>query len=146
MHFVIGGACNGKAEWVRNHYDMCQHPKESWIKAYECSFNDWLSEDFDASFVVVEGMEYWIRELSLQHESDEVRRRWKEILIKWDSWEKEGLNRSVIFIGSDITRGIVPVEKVDRKWRDDAGWTFQDTVQACHRVDQIWYGIGQRLK
>lgn len=146
MHFVIGGACNGKAEWVRHHYDLWKYPKESWIKAYECSFNDRLREDFDASFVVVEGMEYWIRELSLQHESDEVRKRWKEILMKWDSWEKEGLNRSVIFIGSDITRGIVPVEKVNRKWRDDAGWAFQDTVQACDRVDQIWYGIGQQLK
>jgi adenosyl cobinamide kinase/adenosyl cobinamide phosphate guanylyltransferase len=142
----MGGACNGKAEWVRIHYDECQYPRESWIKAYECSYYDWLNEDSDSSLVVIEGIEYWIRELSLQYESDAVRRIWKEALLKWDRWEKEGWRRKVVIIGSDITRGIVPVEKLDRKWRDDAGWAFQDTVQLCDRVDHIWYGMGQRIK
>lgn len=146
LHFVIGGACNGKAEWVSTHYNLCKYPKENWIKAFETSFYDWLSEDPAASLVVVEGIEYWIRELSLQLESDTVRNIWKETLQKWDCWEKDGLKRNVVIIGSDITRGIVPVEKTDRKWRDDAGWTFQDTVQLCDRVDHIWYGIGQRVK
>jgi len=146
LHFVMGGACNGKAEWVRIHYDECQYPRESWIKAYECSYYDWLNEDSDSSLVVIEGIEYWIRELSLQYESDAVRRIWKEALLKWDRWEKEGWRRKVVIIGSDITRGIVPVEKLDRKWRDDAGWAFQDTVQLCDRVDHIWYGMGQRIK
>ncbi len=146
LHFVMGGACNGKAEWVRNHFDRCQYSREIWIKAYECSYYDWLNEDSASSLVVVEGIEYWIRELSLQHESDAVRKIWKEALLKWARWEKEGWRRKVVVIGSDITRGIVPVEKLDRKWRDDAGWTFQDTVQLCERVDHIWYGIGQRIK
>lgn len=146
LHFVMGGACNGKAEWVRIHYDECQYPRESWIKAYECSYYDSISEDSTDSLVVIEGIEYWIRELSLQYESDAVRRIWKEALLKWDRWEKEGWRRKVVIIGSDITRGIVPVEKLDRKWRDDAGWAFQDTVQLCDRVDHIWYGMGQRIK
>jgi adenosylcobinamide kinase / adenosylcobinamide-phosphate guanylyltransferase len=146
LHFVIGGACNGKANWVRNHYERCQYSKESWIKAYHRPYYDGLSEDSDESLVVVEGIEYWIRELSAQHESDDVRKIWKETLVNWEGWEKEGRKRKVVLIGSDITRGIVPVEKVDRKWRDDAGWAFQDTVKACHRVDQIWYGIGQQIK
>lgn len=146
MHFVMGGACNGKAEWVRNLYDTCQYPRERWIKAYECLCEDWISESATDSLVVVEGIEYWIRELSLQHESDTVRKIWKETLLKWNGWEMEGCKRKIVIIGSDITRGIVPVEKMDRKWRDDAGWTFQDTVQLCDRVDHIWYGISQRIK
>jgi adenosylcobinamide kinase / adenosylcobinamide-phosphate guanylyltransferase len=146
LHFVTGGACNGKANWARAHYCLCKYPQENWIKAYETSFYDWLSEDPAASLVVVEGVEYWIRELSLQYESDKVRNIWKETLQNWNCWEKDGWKRKVVIIGSDITRGIVPVEKTDRKWRDDAGWTFQDTVQLCDRVDHIWYGIGQRIK
>ncbi|WP_232311246.1 bifunctional adenosylcobinamide kinase/adenosylcobinamide-phosphate guanylyltransferase [Robertmurraya korlensis] len=146
LHFVTGGACNGKANWVRAHYSLCKYPQENWIKAYETSFYDWLSEDPAASLVVVEGIEYWIRELSLQYESGKVRTIWKETLQNWDCWEKDGWKRKVVIIGSDITRGIVPVEKTDRKWRDDAGWTFQDMVQLCDRVDHIWYGIGQRIK
>lgn len=146
LHFVMGGACNGKAEWVRSHFCLGQYPRVSWIKAYECSYYDWISEDSTDSLVVVEGIEYWIRDLSLQHESDIVRQIWKETLLNWDRWEKDGCKRKLVIIGSDITRGIVPVEKADRKWRDDAGWTFQDTVQLCDRVDHIWYGIGQRMK
>lgn len=146
LHFVMGGACNGKAEWVRNLYDTGQYPRERWIKAYECLCEDWISEGATDSLVVVEGIEYWIRELSLQHESDTVRKIWKETLLKWNCWEMEGCKRKIVIIGSDITRGIVPVEKMDRKWRDDAGWTFQDTVQLCDRVDHIWYGISQRIK
>ena len=54
--------------------------------------------------------------------------------------------RMVILIGSDITKGIVPIEAENRVWRDVTGRVYQDTVSICNRVDLIWYGINKRLK
>ena len=52
----------------------------------------------------------------------------------------------VILIGTDITKGIVPIEAENRVWRDVTGRVYQDTVSICNRVDLIWYGINKRLK
>ena len=52
----------------------------------------------------------------------------------------------IIVIGTDITKGIVPIEKENRVWRDLTGRVFQDTASICERVDLIWYGISKRLK
>lgn len=51
-----------------------------------------------------------------------------------------------MLIGSDISKGIVPMAAEDRWWRDTTGWVYQDLVSAAERVDVIWYGISQKLK
>jgi len=146
MHLVIGGACNGKNAWVRRTYDLRGDDDVKWIKAYESPFTNAVLEAVDSTIVVMEGIDHWIKELSLELPSDQLRELWKDHLSRWERWEKECTGRLVVLIGTDITRGIVPMERTDRKWRDDVGWAFQDTVKLCNRVEQIWYGIPQRLK
>jgi adenosyl cobinamide kinase/adenosyl cobinamide phosphate guanylyltransferase len=84
-------------------------------------------------------MELWIKDTLSQEE-------WRERLEKCMQWEREITGRQLVVIGSDITKGIVPIDKEDRKWRDMTGWVYQDIVKKSERVDLIWYGINQQLK
>lgn len=135
MHFVTGGAFNGKRKWVKKKYQNAK-----WISAYE---NGAFVEDLsflNSPVIVVEGLEFWVKELNLN------RVDWKETIANWGKWEKVESARQVVIIGTDITKGIVPVEKENRIWRDVTGWVYQDVVAACEQVDVIWYGIHQTIK
>ncbi|MDZ5474215.1 bifunctional adenosylcobinamide kinase/adenosylcobinamide-phosphate guanylyltransferase [Bacillus sp. 31A1R] len=132
MHFVTGGAFNGKRAWVKNLLNNECH----WISSYQ-------GEEFPnpTTFkgkVVLEGMEQWTKKYSREH--------WRENLKQWLVWEKESADRQVIVIGTDIMKGIVPMEKEHRNWRDLTGWVYQDIVSLSSRVDIIWYGINQTIK
>lgn len=141
MHFVTGGAFNGKRAWVLKRYQDYK-----WISAYEGEeiINDLHPHSCEK--IVFEGIEIWLKEQSEKQHLDDVRADWKERLIRYADWERENMNRHIIFIGIDITKGIVPMEETDRNWRDVTGWVYQDLVQVCQRVDVIWYGINQTIK
>lgn len=135
MHFVTGGAFNGKRRWVRKMY-----PDAKWISAHE---GESLLEALDfinSSIVVLEGLETWIKDYSLSREE------WKKIILDWEKWEQEKFGRQLVLIGTDIGKGIVPLEKENRNWRDLTGWLYQDIAAVSEKVDVIWYGINQTIK
>ncbi|MGD6902887.1 bifunctional adenosylcobinamide kinase/adenosylcobinamide-phosphate guanylyltransferase [Bacillus infantis] len=142
MHFIIGGSFNGKAAWVTRQYT---EEKASWHSAYK---GERLPEAADAATdcVILEGIEQWIREDIKRMDKDPARALWKERLDDWLRWEAGVQERKLVLIGTDITKGIVPMEKEDRDWRDASGWIFQDAAAAAERVDLIWYGISRKLK
>jgi adenosylcobinamide kinase / adenosylcobinamide-phosphate guanylyltransferase len=141
MQFVTGGAFNGKSQWVRetNEQEM------KWIN---------LSEeltlpqpDFFQNTVVLEGLEYLIlNEVRKEKEIEMIRSEFHSLFEKWMNWEETSAYRNVIWIGSEIGRGIVPVDPTDRKWRDLTGWVYQDLVKLADSVYEIWFGLPQRLK
>lgn len=142
MHFVTGGAYNGKAKWVKKHYSLdADHVQ--WISAYR---DEPLPLHFHHDTVVLQGIEAWIKKDVSKKEAAVIRSKWKEIIGEWRIWEEEKSNRHLILIGADITKGIVPIEIENRIWRDATGWVFQDIVAASNRVDVIWYGVSQQLK
>jgi len=141
MHFVTGGAYNGKAKWVRNYYS--EKAPVQWISAYQ---DEALPFDFDEDFVVLQGVEMWLRNEVQQQTAEAIRIKWQEIIKRWRIWEEEKKTRCCIIIGADITKGIVPIEACNRTWRDASGWFFQDIAAASSRVDIIWYGIAQQVK
>ena len=59
---------------------------------------------------------------------------------------KKNYQRKLVVIGSDITKGIVPVEKENRLWRDVTGWAYQDLAAQADKIDIIWYGCNQTIK
>ncbi|TKC14843.1 bifunctional adenosylcobinamide kinase/adenosylcobinamide-phosphate guanylyltransferase [Robertmurraya kyonggiensis] len=132
MHFVTGGAYNGKRQWVRDRY-----PEAKWISAYNGSP---ILAELDAPVVVLEGLEKWVRENSY------TREEWKRQIEKWLNWENESSFQRVVLIGTDISKGIVPMEKEHRGWRDLTGWVYQDVAAVSKRVDLIWYGVNQTIK
>ncbi len=142
MHFVTGGAFNGKSRWVKKFYQLDEIPHK-WISAY----NGKAAFELDHNGpIILEGIEIWIRDWVQDKELSQIRNKWQKQLAKWLEWEKADVNRTIVLIGSDISKGIVPMEADDRKWRDAAGWAYQDTAAAADRVDLIWYGISQKIK
>lgn len=146
MHFVTGGAFNGKSSWVKSYYHIEAEAEDNWFSGCR---GDELPRDLHSAagfIVVLEGIEQWVKELLMKHDAESVRNIWRQSLETWIRWEREKQGRVVCLIGSDITKGIVPASIEEREWRDTAGRVFQDTAAVCERVDLVWYGIGQRLK
>lgn len=144
MQIVIGGAFNGKADWVKENYEELYSLK--WINLKEkenAAFN--LSEARE-SILVFQGIEEWTKMYLKDHSIDGAREIFREWIQELLNWEKKKDSHHLILIANDISKGIVPVEKKDRDWRDLTGWFYQDLVNAAERVDEIWYGISRQLK
>ena len=143
MHFITGGAFNGKRAWVKKTYQI--EKDESWLTAYE---NHPLPRNIihNQDFLILEGIEIWLKLLTEQVDVQQSLEIWNSCLNDWLKWEKEKVSRNVIIIGTDITKGIVPVEKENRLWRDLTGWAYQDTAAKALKVDVIWYGINKTIK
>lgn len=144
MHFVTGGAFNGKRAWVKKTYWV--NEQDHWLSAYE---NEPLPTNFmkiDNGVIVLEGVELWLKDLTKNYEANKCREIWNRRLENWLTWEKANLNRKLIVIGTDITKGIVPLEAENRRWRDVTGWAFQDIAAKSKKVDVIWYGLNQTIK
>ncbi|MFJ7639652.1 bifunctional adenosylcobinamide kinase/adenosylcobinamide-phosphate guanylyltransferase [Peribacillus sp. NPDC046944] len=142
MHFVTGGAYNGKTKWVKQFYGL--NTEGLWLSGYQNDQPDF--RDFQKDIVVLQGIDAWIGQDVNIMDVESIRKKWKEILDGWRIWEKEESGRTCVVIGSDLSKGIVPIEKKNRQWRDACGWIFQDVASISTRVDIIWYGINQRIK
>lgn len=146
MHFVTGGAFNGKSKWVKEYYQLVDTPY-LWVSAYEGGLvPENLNEFGEGSLIVLEGIEIWLRDWIEQLDIQRAREKWQLLLLSWLEWERADRQRKIILIGTDITKGIVPIRAEDRKWRDITGWAYQDVVKSAERVDHIWYGISQQIK
>ena len=54
--------------------------------------------------------------------------------------------KDVIFILTDIGRGIVPMDAEQRALRDACGRLYQQLIAQADEVTRIWYGLAQTLK
>ncbi|OLN23653.1 hypothetical protein BTO30_03535 [Domibacillus antri] len=137
MHFITGGAFNGKKQWVKKFYNL-DETLHQWHSFYEEKQVPALMGEI----VVLEGIERYVRILLEKSGSAfEARALFKKEL---EHWAKE--DRTIVLIGTDMMKGIVPMNSFDRMWRDAAGWCFQNIAAASHRVDTIWYGIADTIK
>lgn len=141
MHVVIGGAYHGKSAWVKEFYHLDN--SATWISAYD---HHPCPDDITSpsNIVILEGVEEWIRQALKEDTFD--RHDGRRLMNRWLTWEQENNERQLIVIGADISKGIVPIEREHREWRDVTGWFYQDLVLHCKRFDMIWYGIHKRLK
>lgn len=104
------------------------------------------SNQIVSNLLILEGIQVWLRELTKSYDSDRCRDIWDTTINHWLLWEKADSNRKLVVIGNDITKGIVPMEKENRLWRDVTGWAFQDLAAKADRIDIIWYGLNQTIK
>ncbi|MBS2968711.1 bifunctional adenosylcobinamide kinase/adenosylcobinamide-phosphate guanylyltransferase [Metabacillus sp. KIGAM252] len=140
MRFVTGGAFNGKAQWVREQ-TWWREEEGLWLSAYK---KDPLIQDF-RQVTVIEGLEQYIREDVLQ-KGEEASSQWRAAISRWLEWEGNAHGRRLVLIGSDISKGIVPIEAENRIWRDVTGWIYQEIMRKSVQADLIWYGIRTTLK
>ncbi|MBV7504651.1 bifunctional adenosylcobinamide kinase/adenosylcobinamide-phosphate guanylyltransferase [Bacillus sp. sid0103] len=144
MHFIIGGAFNGKRAWVKNTYSVYEN--KHWVSAYDNHSLPINLIDFYQDVVILEGVEIWLKELTATMDADKCRVKWVNCLEEWLNWEQAELQRQLIVIGTDISKGIVPMEAANRRWRDVTGWAYQDIAAKSEKVDLIWYGLNQTIK
>jgi adenosylcobinamide kinase / adenosylcobinamide-phosphate guanylyltransferase len=142
VHFVTGGAFNGKSKWVREQYQL-DDLEHTWVSAYK---GEKIPDLHGKKIIVLEGIEVWIREVTRCIPADACREKWQSLVREWMKWESMDEERKLVLIGNDISKGIVPIAPEDRLWRDATGCVYQDLVSAAERVDVIWYGISQKLK
>lgn len=140
MDFITGGVYNGKGKWVK---EQLLHDQEeySWIDGSNLStLPD--SQDIHTSVVVIYHLESVINTYIEQLQQSLLTEHVDQLL----EWEKSCKQHQLIVIGTDITKGIVPLEQADRTWRDTVGFTYQYLIQQANRVFLIWFGLSEQLK
>lgn len=93
--------------------------------------------------VIIFGLERIIHSFLDQSDPRHAFRIWLEL---WLDWERRDQRSALFLIGTDVGKGIVPMEKEDRLFRDLVGWCYQDTASKAKRVDVIWYGLHEQIK
>ncbi|ABO67540.1 cobalamin biosynthesis protein [Geobacillus thermodenitrificans] len=138
MHFVVGGAFQGKRKWVRERYGIGDGVQIVWHDGYQEPYGPPNGVKV-AKTVVFEGLEAAIRRLPDTAE-------WERFFHAWKQWEDEVAGRTVVWVGTDVTQGVVPTDPADRRWRDAVGVCYQRLAAMCCRVDRLWCGLAERLK
>jgi adenosylcobinamide kinase / adenosylcobinamide-phosphate guanylyltransferase len=139
---VVGGAYSGKRNLIRERYENL-----IWHSAYrQDQLEHWHQNSKEQSILVLEGWEQWIQQTWLEKgEMDEVKAYFEAEICKICEIEKQ-TNIQVIFSMLEMGRGIVPMNKDDRAWRDLCGWILQYAARHADRVDYCWHGLAKSLK
>lgn len=130
MHVFIGGAYNGKTDYVRRLYE----PQQMVMIAGE------LPEVAPACDVLVlKNLEKWLVTQNLEEDEQIV----QKVLVTLQELEQ---HCTLALIVTDMGRGVVPMEKQARQLRDTCGRLYQALFKEAEQVVRIWYGIAEPLK
>lgn len=140
MHFITGGAFNGKRAWVNQNFG-----RGYWLSAYQGTPLP-VEITIEEDLLFLEGVEIWLKALTDKYDITQCLEIWNSNLENWLLWEAASPNRKLIVIGTDITKGIVPMDGEIRLWRDVTGWAYQILAAKAARVEMIWYGLNQTIK
>lgn len=124
MHFVFGGAYNGKTAYAKK------------LAPHATLHTAHIPETATAP-IIIRHIEQCITKA--EDEVAEAQRIFKAL-------QRIASMQPLIVIGNDISRGIVPLDAYARFQRDCAGRLYQLLITEAAQVTQIWYGIPQRLK
>ncbi|WP_342546524.1 bifunctional adenosylcobinamide kinase/adenosylcobinamide-phosphate guanylyltransferase [Lysinibacillus sp. FSL K6-4013] len=130
MHVFIGGAYNGKTDYVRRLYEQQQMV----MIAGE------LPEAAPACDVLVlKNLENWLVTQDLEEDEQIV----QTVLATLQELEQ---HCTLALIVTDMGRGVVPMDKQARQLRDTCGRLYQALFKEAEQVVRIWYGIAEQLK
>lgn len=151
MWLVVGGAYAGKRrvvqERIKNPYWVSAYQGDDW-KEWQ---NSWHEKKIMNPSIVFEGWEQWIWQELDRHSAggstkvDSIRARMKQFFDHALHIE-ETEQKQVTLIMLEMGKGIVPLQKEERVWRDLAGWVLQDAAEKATEVMYVWNGLGQKIK
>ncbi|PSL40595.1 adenosylcobinamide kinase /adenosylcobinamide-phosphate guanylyltransferase [Planomicrobium soli] len=129
MHIIFGGAFNGKREYVK-----------TWLNDQEALWCEAEMPETGSLTMVIAGVEIWVKlQLEAGKSEEEVVESAKKAL------KLNGTSRQ-IWILTDINRGIVPIDPIERQQRDIVGRLYQFLFKEAESVTRIWYGIPEIIK
>lgn len=132
MHLVIGGAYNGKRNYVTT---KLTKEGQTWTYIDASEYKSLREAVTDIKgLLVVDNIHQWLANTTLS-ELEAI----ETIITTF-------LEKQVIFILTEMGRGIVPIEASQRQLRDTIGRLYQQLFQQADEITRIWYGLSQTLK
>lgn len=124
MILVFGGAYNGKLAYIKEKYNLDEED------IFYCN-----SSNINLEKKVICGFHIFVRNMILENKSP----------LEYIENNMDKLKDKII-ITDDIGLGIVPIEKIDRIWRDEHGKSIQYISSKSKKVIRIFLGIEKVLK
>ncbi len=56
------------------------------------------------------------------------------------------INRTIVFVLNDVSTGVIPMDKISRKFVDMSGYIGQMITESCDEVIRVEYGLQTKLK
>lgn len=131
MHVIIGGAYNGKRQYVVEQLGNCRYT----IYEGELPAKSFSKEEY----VIISNFE----KIVLSYKNFDELEIAEKILEQLKELQQQ---TNVICICRDIGRGIVPIEKEQRFIRDACGRVYQRLFIEADTVTRIWYGLPEVIK
>ena len=133
MHIIFGGAFNGKQQFVKN---FCKEQgKQPQFFHGVIPTNSFTKQDV----VVIQQLEQLLQPLSSLGEI-QAAATIAEQLFQLDK------KTQLLCICTDMSRGVVPIDKNQRFLRDATGRLYQQLFQQSESITRIWYGLAENLK
>ena len=125
MILIFGGVYQGKLDFALKQFNLTEND------VYRCTENS----GFPDSKKIIYEIDKWI--LSLIKDNINIEKTVQEFINK---------NRDSIIISNDISCGIVPVDPVQRKWREAVGRTLAVLSGISDEVFRLFCGIPAKIK
>lgn len=125
MILIFGGAYQGKLEYALDNFNMTEKD------VFHCK----EEAAIDLSFKVISNLENFV--MGCVKEGKEA----KDLLLEYG----EALEDKIIIV-TDISQGIVPMDPVQRNWREMVGRTMLYLGGRAEKVIRVFCGLGQEIK
>jgi len=124
MILIFGGAYNGKLEFVKEKYDLNNE------EIFFCT-----NENLNFKKKVLCGLHIFTKACILNNINPlEILENNMDIL------------KDKIIVCDEINSGIVPIDKLDRAWREETGRVLQLLSKNSSSVYRMFFGIQEQLK
>lgn len=129
MHIIFGGAFNGKRQFVKER-----------LSERDIVWHEGTLPEAPAPLTVIAGVEQWVREkLESGLDEEEILR----LAMAAAAFRTAGRQ---VWVLTDISRGLVPADPLERQLRDVTGRLYQALFREAAHITRIWYGIPQKIK
>ena len=153
MELYIGGFAQGKLEYVQNKkaeeaisiamvIDCAQSDYQKTLQSID---NKIKNENADVNnianvndIVIINHLHLWVKDL--------LREGMEEAAVQSTILSWVATHPNTILICDELGNGIVPLEKMERIWREQTGRLMIELAGQAERVEHILCGLGQRLK
>ena len=125
MKMIIGGAYQGQLAWAKTHFTEIS--EEEWIDGKECKETDAFTCKGIYNF------HEYIRNVDECKRSDIA----SELIRR---------NPEIILVSDEIGYGLVPIDAVDRCYREQVGRICTDLAAFSDEVVRVVMGIGTKIK
>lgn len=123
MELYVGGACQGKLQYV-----LLKHPGLTEEDVFDGAAGLKNGTVKDSAGIILNHFHLLVRNLR----DEEI-----EELLE---------NRYRIIISDEVGSGVIPVDSVERQYRERTGRWLCTLASSAERVERVICGIGQRIK